>query len=152
SRYRRTREPALPAPWRNPSAGGSEVTPCSGVTRGSPAVRARSHVVVVLVVQHVADEQDDGLASIVLPPVGGAAGFRPDLAGLVHDRHGAVAGVFDDLAFGDVDDGGTVGVAVPRHDAAGLDGQLAEAELALLDIGRLLLEVDCREHRVGDAL
>src|SRR5262245_17081794 len=80
----------------------------------------RSHVVIVLVVQHVADEQDDGLFSVILPPVRGAARLRPDLAGLVRDRDCAIAGVFDDLALGDVDDRGTVGMAVPGHDAAGL--------------------------------
>ena len=37
-------------------------------------------------------------------------------------------GVFDDLAFDDVDDRRPVGVAVPRHDAARLDGELAHAE------------------------
>src|SRR6516162_9165726 len=82
----------------------------------------------------------------------GAARLRPDVAGLVHDRISAVAGVFDDLALGDVDDRGAVAVAVPGHDAAGLDRELAEPQLAILDVRRLLLEVDGGEHRVGDAL
>src|SRR6516225_372602 len=82
----------------------------------------------------------------------GAAGLGADIAGLVHNRNRAVAGVFDDLAFSDVDDGGTIGVAVPRHDAAGLDGELAEAELTLLDVCRFLLEVDGGKHGIGDAL
>ena len=42
-------------------------------------------------------------------------------------------------------------MAVPRHDAAGFDGQLAEAQLAILDIGRLLLQVDRSQRDVGDA-
>src|SRR5215468_1501872 len=119
-------------PTRNPSAG----TP--------PAVEAT--------VQDVADEQYDGLAAVVLPPVRGAAGLRPDVAGLVHDRHRAVAGVFDDLAFRDVDDGGAVAGAVPGHDAARLDRELAETQLTVLDPSRLLLEIDGGERRVGDAL
>src|SRR3974377_2166016 len=82
----------------------------------------------------------------------GAAGLGADIAGLVHDWNRAVAGVFDDLAFGDVDDGGSIAVAVPRHDAAGLDGELAEAELALLDVRRLLFEIDGGKHGVGHAL
>src|SRR5262245_27944217 len=85
---------------------------------------APSHVVVGLVVQDITDEQHDGLAAEVLPPVRCAAGLRPDVAGLVHDRLGTVAGVFDDFAFRDVDDGGAVAVAVPGHDAARLDREL----------------------------
>ena len=42
-------------------------------------------------------------------------------------------------------------MAVPRHDAAGLDHQLAEAQLAVLDLGGLLFEIDRAERRVGDA-
>ena len=76
----------------------------SGLDDTSPS----SHVVIVLVVENVAHKQDDRLAPEVLPPVRGAARLRPDVAGLVHDRIGAVAGVFDDLALGDVDDRGTV--------------------------------------------
>src|SRR5262249_11989113 len=74
-----------------------------------------------------------------------------DLISPAHNRIGAVAGVFDDLALGDIDDRWTVGVAVPGHDAARPDGELAKAKLAFLDVGRLLLEVDGGEHRVGDA-
>ena len=43
-------------------------------------------------------------------------------------------------------------MAVPRHDAAGLDGELAEAELTLLYFCRLLLEIDGGKHGIGDAL
>ena len=42
-------------------------------------------------------------------------------------------------------------MAVPGHDAAGLDHQLAEAQLAIPDIGRLFLEVDRAKRDVGDA-
>src|SRR5206468_11290550 len=87
----------------------------------------------------------------ILPPVRGTGDFRPDLAGLVHDRLGAVAGVFDDFALLDEDQRGTIVMAVPGHDAAGLDRQLAEAQLAIPDVGRLLLEVDRAERDVGDA-
>ena len=61
------------------------------------------------------------------------AGLCADIARLVHDRHRAIAGVFDDLAFGDVNDRRPIVVAVPGYDAAGLDGELAEPELAVLD-------------------
>src|SRR2546430_16679048 len=77
-----------------------------GVTSGnetSDGARYSSlHVVVVRILADVADIEDDGLLAEVLPPVRGAGDFRPDLAGLVHDRIGAVAGVFDDLALLDV--------------------------------------------------
>src|SRR5262249_44233462 len=111
-----------------------------------------SHIVVGLAVKDIAYEQNGGLIAVVLPPVGGVALLRPDIARLMHDRVGAVAGVFDDLALGDVDDRRTVAVAVPGHDTARFDRELAEAQLPVLDIRRLLLEVYGGEHRVGDAL
>src|SRR4051794_7126877 len=112
-----------------------------GVTRSPNDADTTSHVVVVLIVQHVAHKQDDSLVSRILPPMGGAAGFRPNLTGLVHDGDRAVAGVFDDLAFGDVDDGGAIGVAVPWHDAPRLNREFAEPELTLLDVCRFLFEI-----------
>ena len=42
-------------------------------------------------------------------------------------------------------------MAVPGHDAAGLDGELAEAQLAALDVGWLLAEIDRAERDVGEA-
>jgi hypothetical protein len=77
--------------------------------------------VIVFIVEHIAHEQHHGLLSVILPPMGGAAGLRPDVAGLVNDWHGAVACILNDLALGDVDDRGTVAVAMPRDNAAGLD-------------------------------
>src|SRR5262245_20727382 len=84
--------------------------------------------------------------------MGGAAGFRLNLTGLVHDGNRAVAGIFDDLAFSDVDDGGTIGVAVPWHDAPRLNREFAEPELTLLDVCRFLFEIDGGEHRISHAL
>src|SRR5262249_26138575 len=124
----------------------------SGASRCLNDAHASSHVVVALVVKDIAHKQNDGLVAEVLPPVRGAARLRPDIAGFVHDRISAVAGVFDDLALGDVDDRGAVAVAVPWHDAARLDRELAETQLAILDVRRLLLEVDGGEHRVGERL
>src|SRR5262249_57163999 len=93
----------------------------------------------------------DGCIRQVLSLMGGDVGFGPDVAGFVYDRISEVAGVFDDLSFGDIDDRGTIVVAMPRHDPAGFDRELAESELAFLDIRRLLLEVDGGEYGVGDA-
>src|SRR5262245_14246014 len=42
-------------------------------------------------------------------------------------------------------------MAVPGHDATGLNGQFPEAQLAILDIGRLFFQVDRAERDVGDA-
>src|SRR5207247_6477016 len=103
------------------------------------------HVVVVRILADVADVEDDGFLAEVLPPVRGAEHFGPDLAGLVQDRLGAVAGVFDDLAVLREDQRRTVVMAVPRHDAAGLDRPLAEAQLAVLQMRRLLLVISRTE-------
>src|SRR5260370_31726317 len=48
------------------------------------------HVVVVGVLAAVANIENDGLFSEVLPPVRGAGHFRPDIASLVRDRHFAI--------------------------------------------------------------
>src|SRR4029450_13811996 len=140
-----------------------DVTPgCVGRHAGPQAVTSGNetpdgarynslHVVVVRILADVADIENDGLLAEVLPPMRGAGDFRPDLAGLGQDRVGAVAGVFDDFALLDIDQRRTVVMAVPGHDAARLDRQLAEAELALLYVGRLLLEVDRAKRHVGDA-
>src|SRR5262249_7458698 len=137
----------LRAPFWNPQfCGRSDVTPCSGwfelscVTRGSTMSNLASHVVIALVVQHVAHKQNNGLISQVLPPMGRAAGLWPHLTSFVQNRNRAATGIFDDLAFCDVDDRGTVAVTVPRHDAAWLDSEFAEPELTLLDVCRLLFK------------
>src|SRR5215470_8146851 len=78
--------------------------------------------------------------------------FGSNLSSLVEDRHRAVAGVFHDLALGDVDERRTVAMAVPRNDAARLDGELAETKLAILELRRLLRQIDGAQRRVGDAL
>src|SRR5262249_8529952 len=104
----------LPWPILDSAWGGGKGRPERGGTH--PPNGPSSHMLVVFVVKDVADEQNDGLVPEVLPPVCGAARLWSDVAGLVHDRHGAVAGVFDNLALGDVDDRGAIGMAVPRHD------------------------------------
>src|SRR5882724_2484271 len=105
-------------------------------------------MVVVRIAPDIADEQDSRAVAEILPPVRGALLLRADLAGLVMDRRRAVAGVFDDLALGDVDQGKAIVVAVPRHDSTRLDHHLAEAQLATLDLRHLLAEVDCAERGV----
>ena len=56
-----------------------------------------------------------------------------------------------DLAFGDVDDGGTVGVAVPGHDATRLDDELAHAEVPAVDVERRLGDIDRGDDGIGHA-
>src|SRR5262249_51411700 len=96
--------------------------------------------------------QNDGLVSEVLPPMGGATRLRPYLASFVHNWNRAVAGIFDDLAFCDVDDRRTIAMTVPRHDAAWLNSKFAEPELTLLDVCRLLFKIDGGQDRVGHTL
>ena len=43
-------------------------------------------------------------------------------------------------------------MAMPRHDASWFDGKLAEPELALLDVCRLLFEIEGGKHGVGNTL
>jgi len=78
--------------------------------------------------------------------------LRFRLARRVQDRHAAGAGVFDDLALDDIDDGWAVGVAMPGDDAARLDHQLAQPLQAASRFDRLFGEVDTGDHGVGDAL
>ena len=79
--------------------------------------------------------------------MGGATRLWPYLASFVHNRNRAVAGIFDDFAFCDVDDRRTIAVAVPRHDAAWLDSKFTEPELTLLDVCRLLFKIDGGKDR-----
>src|SRR6516225_10585938 len=80
-----------------------------------------------------------------------AARLGTNLASLVQDRRRTVAGEFVDLAFRDEDQRRAVAVAVPGHDAVGLYGELAEPQLAVLELRRLLRQVDSAERGVGDA-
>src|SRR5215469_8046443 len=82
----------------------------------------------------------------------GTTRLRPYVASFVRNRNRAVTGIFDDLPFCDVDNRGTIGVTVPRHDAAWLDSKFAEPELTILDVCRLLLKIDGGEDCVGHAL
>ena len=61
------------------------------------------------------------------------AGLARNLARFVHDRHRAIAGLFGDRAVDDVDDGRTVGVAVPGYNAAWLNDELAQAQRAAVN-------------------
>ena len=101
-----------------------------------------SHVVIVLVVQHIGHEQNDCGVAGILPPVRGLACLAAKIAGLVHNWARAIAGVFYDLALLDVDQRWSVGVTMPRHDAARGDRQLAKAKLAVLDLGGLFAEIN----------
>src|SRR5262249_35266993 len=111
-----------------------------------------SHIVVALVVEDEGPEQSDGFAAGSRWPKGGGDRLRREVPEHVNVRIGAVAGVLDDVDLGDVDIRRSICVAVTGHDAATLDREVAESQLALPDVGRLLLEVDGGEHCVGDAL
>lgn len=106
---------------------------------------------VVQVLADVADVENDGFLAEVLPPVRGTGHFGTDIAGLVHDWVGAVRGVLDDFALLYEDQRRTIVMAVPRNDPAGLDGHLAKAQFAILDLGGLLFQIDRPERDVGDA-
>src|SRR6266849_136613 len=109
------------------------------------------HIVVVRILADIADIENDGLGTEVLPPMRGAEHLGSDIAGLVQNGLCAVAGVFNDLALLHKNESGPVVVAVPWHDAAGLDRQLAEAQLAVLEVRRLLFKVDRTQSHVGYA-
>ena len=101
--------------------------------------------------EEVGGEQHDGRVAEILPPMRYVGGLGHDVARVMHQRHGAIARIFVDLAFDDVDDGGTVGVAVPGDDAARLDHELAHAEVPAIDVERRLAHVDRGDGGVGDA-
>src|SRR4029079_1780396 len=80
------------------ACGATRGIPGRHIGNGPPEARPlRLHGVVVRDLADVADIENDGFLAEVLPPVRGAEHFGPDFAGLVDDRLGAVAGVFDDL-------------------------------------------------------
>src|SRR5215211_7877907 len=135
-RRRRERSRCLPWTWsglslkeegRLAGSAGALVTRRSG----------RSHVAVALVLEQVRGDQCHRLAARVLPPMCRGMRLGRDLAGLVDDRHGAVARMLGDLAGDDVDERRTVGMAVPGNDAAGRYDEPAQAELAVLHHGGL---------------
>src|SRR5262249_52744477 len=82
----------------------------------------------------------------------GPAGLWAYLAGFVQNRNRAVACIFHDLAFCDVDDRGAIAMTVPRHDAAWFDGEFAEPKLTLLDVCRLLFKINGGQNRISHAL
>jgi len=110
-----------------------------------------SHVMVGFIVSDVGHEQDHGRVTEILPPVGRAVDLATKVSGLMNDRHRAVAGVFDDLALGDVNQSRTVFMAVPRHHAARLDRQFAKPELTILDHGRLFAQIDRTKRCIDEA-
>jgi hypothetical protein len=75
-----------------------------------------------------------------------------DVARLMHDRNRAGAGVFEDFALDDVDNRRPIAVAVPGDDAARLNHELAQTQLAFLEFCRLIGEIDGGEDRIADAL
>ena len=80
---------------------------------------------IVRILADIADIQNDRLVAQVFPPVRGAEHLGPDIAGLVQNGLCAVTGVFNDLALLHKNESGPIVVAVPWHDAAGLDRELA---------------------------
>ena len=81
---------------------------------------------IAFVVADVADVKNDRNFSEILPPMRRTVGFGADLAGLVNDRPGAVAGIFDDFALLDEYQRWAVIVAVPGDYTARLNHELAE--------------------------
>src|SRR3954451_5856513 len=106
------------------------------------------HIVVVRILADIADIENDGLGALVLPPMRSPEHLRPDVAGFVDDRIGAVACVFDDLALLHENESGPVVMAMPWHDPAGFDRKLAETKLAILQVGWLLLQIDRPERDI----
>src|SRR6516225_9832974 len=110
-----------------------------------------SHVVIVLVVQYVGDEQNDRGVAEILPPVRGLTRLAAKIAGLVHDWASAITGKLVDFALLDIDQCRPICVTVPRHDSTRGDRQLAETQFVVLDLGRLPAEIDGPERDVGYA-
>jgi hypothetical protein len=99
-------------------------------------------VLVIVLMQEISGDQHRGGLAGILPPMRRALGLLGDVAGVMDDRHGAVAGVLGDLTNGDVDQGWAIVVAVPGHLAARLDREPAHAEQAALHADGLGREVD----------
>ena len=107
---------------------------------------------VVLIVQHVGGQKRHDRMASVLPPMRRGAGLARDIARLMHDRHRSIAGVFGDCTFDDIDDGGTIAVAMPGNDPAWLNDEFAQAQRPTGDVGGLLRKIDRRKNRVGHPL
>jgi hypothetical protein len=88
----------------------------------------------------------------VFPPMRRGAGLARNLARFVHDRHRAIAGLFGDRALDDVDDGRTVGVAVPGYNAAWLNDELAQAQRAAVNPRWLLGQINRGKNHIGYSL
>src|SRR5262245_32261957 len=108
-------------------------------------------MLVLRIVEDVERQQRHRLLARVLPPMRRPERFPGYIAGLVEDRDRAVAAVFDDLAFDDIDERRAVIVAVPGNDAIGLDYQLANPHLAAVGLDRFVGEIDRGEYGVGNA-
>lgn len=78
--------------------------------------------------------------------------FGHIVSGLISHRHGAVRGIFGELAFDDIHDRGPVIVAVPGYHGTGLDPERARAEHPVLDVERLLVDLDRCDGFVDDAI
>src|SRR4029079_10076670 len=104
-----------------------------------------------LIVADVTNVQNHRHLTVVLPPVRRALGFGPDVAGLVEDRPGAMAGVFDDLSLLDENKCGPVVMAVPGDYSARLDDELAESQLAAGNFRHFFAQGDRAERGVGHA-
>src|SRR5581483_3050456 len=134
-----------------------KVMPRSGTTghhimrRGVWGDAQPSHIVVTLVVADVTNVQNHRHLTEILPPVRRALGLGPDIAGLVMDGPGAIAGKFDDLALLDENQRRPVVMAVPRDYATRLDDELAEPQLAPGNFRHLFAEVYRAERDVGHA-
>jgi hypothetical protein len=109
-----------------------------------------SHIVIAFVVADVANVQNDGDVSEVLPPMRRTLDFGSNLTGLVNDRGRAIAGVFDDFTLLDENERWAVIMAVPGNYATRLNHELAEAQLMIGNLCFLFAEIDRAERSIGD--
>ena len=109
-----------------------------------------SHVLLVRVLRQIDREQHDGLIAGILPPMRDFTRLRDHVARLVHDRNGAVVSIFFDFTLDDVNDVRPICMAVLRHGAVRLDGELSHTKQAILNVCRLLFYIDNGDDSVGD--
>src|SRR3954452_3728402 len=69
----------------------------------------------------------------------------------MQDRHGAIAGVFDDLTLLHEDWSGAIVMTVPWNNAAGLYCQLTKAQFTILQVSWLLFKIDRAQGDIADA-